>query len=262
MQGIRALSYRRAVTDEAPRPASRERPLRVVDLVRWANHAVERYGLLWVEGEAGGRKQQPVLRRQRVGVDLQVGALLDRRRRQTFVILAAIYALFLIRQLALYFSGSGGSEVQAVLLSVAFTVQTGLALVATLARQKFARFMSAAEWVSLGTLWATQSLNQFVSLCKQDEVIRLLGSDEVGQVLTANTWLLPWFAVMAGYPVLVPHTVRRTVWIVGVTALLPVVVVGTVDRIEADMVMRPNNVPGVVVIRSASVVPSASPESR
>ena len=36
---------------EEPRPASRERPLRVVDAVRWSNAAVERYGLLWIEGE-------------------------------------------------------------------------------------------------------------------------------------------------------------------------------------------------------------------
>ena len=45
--------------DEAPKPASRERPLRVADLVRWANAAVERYGLLWVEGEASEVKRPP-----------------------------------------------------------------------------------------------------------------------------------------------------------------------------------------------------------
>ncbi|MEZ4398767.1 MAG: exodeoxyribonuclease VII large subunit [Kofleriaceae bacterium] len=42
---------------EEPRPASRARPLRVVDLVRWANAAVERYGLVWVEGEVGEVKR-------------------------------------------------------------------------------------------------------------------------------------------------------------------------------------------------------------
>jgi exodeoxyribonuclease VII large subunit len=40
-----------------PKPASRERPLTVADVVRWANHAVERYGLLWVEGEAAEVKR-------------------------------------------------------------------------------------------------------------------------------------------------------------------------------------------------------------
>ena len=40
-----------------PKPASRERPLRVVDIVRWSNAAVERYGLLWVEGEVGEVKR-------------------------------------------------------------------------------------------------------------------------------------------------------------------------------------------------------------
>ncbi|MBK9034744.1 MAG: exodeoxyribonuclease VII large subunit [Myxococcales bacterium] len=42
---------------DGPKPASRERPLRVVDVVRWANAAVERYGLLWVEGEVGELKR-------------------------------------------------------------------------------------------------------------------------------------------------------------------------------------------------------------
>ena len=42
-------------------------------------------------------------------------------------------------------------------------------------------------------------------------------------------------------------------------ARLPVVVVGTVERLEFDLIMRPNEVPGFVVISGASVVPSASP---
>ncbi len=37
------------------------------------------------------------------------------------------------------------------------------------------------------------------------------------------------------------------------------VVIGTVDRIEPDGIVRLNNVPGVVVIRSARVVPPTSP---
>ena len=40
-----------------PKPASRERPLAVADVVRWANHAVERYGLLWIEAEAAEVKR-------------------------------------------------------------------------------------------------------------------------------------------------------------------------------------------------------------
>lgn len=39
------------------KPASRERPLTVADVVRWSNHAVERYGLLWVEAEAAEVKR-------------------------------------------------------------------------------------------------------------------------------------------------------------------------------------------------------------
>lgn len=46
-----------ADTDGQPKPASRERPLTVADVVRWANHAVERYGLLWIEAEAAEVKR-------------------------------------------------------------------------------------------------------------------------------------------------------------------------------------------------------------
>ncbi len=45
------------MSDVAPKPASRERPLTVPDAVRWANAAVERFGLLWIEGEAGEVKR-------------------------------------------------------------------------------------------------------------------------------------------------------------------------------------------------------------
>ncbi len=40
---------------------------------------------------------------------------------------------------------------------------------------------------------------------------------------------------------------------------MPVIVVGTVEGIEPDSVIRLNNVPGVVVIRGARVVPPTSP---
>jgi hypothetical protein len=40
---------------------------------------------------------------------------------------------------------------------------------------------------------------------------------------------------------------------------LPVVVVGTVERFAPDLLIRPNNVPGVVVISAAAVVPATSP---
>lgn len=40
-----------STSGDGPKPASRERPLRVCDLVRWANAGVERFGLVWIEGE-------------------------------------------------------------------------------------------------------------------------------------------------------------------------------------------------------------------
>jgi eukaryotic-like serine/threonine-protein kinase len=183
------------------------------------------------------REAVPVLADTPPDADADLKSLLDRRLRQTFFILAAIYAAFLARQLVLYFTGSGGSQVQAILLGVAFGVQSLLAAATAVGRQRFARWMPVVEWVALCTLWTTQGLNQFAALCKPDEVIRLLGNDEVGQVLTANTWLLPWFAVIAGYPVLVPNTVRRTVVIVGVTAALPVVVTVAASVVNPELTL-------------------------
>jgi serine/threonine-protein kinase len=183
------------------------------------------------------REAVPVLADAPPSADADLKHLLNRRLRQTFVILAAIYAAFLVRQLALHLTGSGASQVQALLLAVACGVQAALAVAAGVARERFARWMPAAEWASLCTLWVTQGLNQFASLCKPDETVRLLGGDEVGQVLTANTWLLPWFAVIAGYPVLVPNTVRRTVCIVGVTAALPVLITAAASVANPELTL-------------------------
>ncbi len=47
------------MTDEAPRPASRERPLAGADVVRGAHAGGERDGLRWVEGEAREVKRPP-----------------------------------------------------------------------------------------------------------------------------------------------------------------------------------------------------------
>lgn len=183
------------------------------------------------------REAVPVLADTPPDAAADLKSLLDRRLRQTFIILAAIYAAFLVRQVIVYASGSGGSQLQAILLAVACGVQTLLAVAAAVGRAKFARFMPVAEWITLGTLWITQGLNQFAALCKQDEVVRLMGHDEVGQVLTANTWLLPWFAVIAGYPVLVPNTVRRTVWIVSVTAAIPVLVTVAASIVNPELTL-------------------------
>ena len=61
--------------------------------------------------------------------------------------------------------------------------------------------------VSLVVFWASMGFNQYVVLADPEATRRELWTGEIGmQILTANTWMIPWFAVIAGYPVLVPRT--------------------------------------------------------
>lgn len=166
--------------------------------------------------------------------DAELTALLARRLRQLFIILAAIYALFLVRQAVLVMLGEP-DRVQLVLLAVALTVQSAVAVAANVWRAFGQKWLAVGEWLALGTLWGTQGLNQLFALLNPSEVVLTLGHGELGQVLTANTWLLPWFAVIAGYPVLVPHSVRRTALIVGVTALLPIAVTLLASALDPEL---------------------------
>ena len=173
---------------------------------------------------ARSRSAVPVLTDTPPDADADLKRLLARRLRQAFLIISVIYTAFLIRQLLLLSHASEGTRAQTILLAVALMVQGTIATIVWARRASYGRWLQTLEWVSLFTFWITQGLNQLFAMMKPDEVQVLLGNGEVGQVLTANTWLLPWFAVVAGYPVLVPNTVRRTAIIVSVTAVMPVLV--------------------------------------
>lgn len=168
------------------------------------------------------REAVPVLADAPPDSGAELKLLLARRLRQLFVILTAIYAAFFLRQLILVLNGDP-DRVQVWLLGVALGVQAALAATACVWRVN-GRWLAVGEWVALATLWGTQGLNQFVALTSGVGLPYLIDHGDVGQVLTANTWLLPWFAVIAGYPVLVPNTVRRTAAIVVVTAVWPIAV--------------------------------------
>ena len=184
---------------------------------------------------AQSRPAVPVLADASPDADSELERLLARRRRQVFVILAAVYALFVGREVVMAVASDGGSRLQGGLLVAALAVQLAVIALFRSGRPNWSRWLSSAEWVTLATFWLTQGANQLATLDKPAEVQVLIDRGLVGQVLTANTWLLPWFALIAGYPVMVPNAVRRTAVIVAVTAAVPVLVTALASALNPDL---------------------------
>ncbi len=169
------------------------------------------------------REAVPVLADTPPDADADLKSLLARRLRQASVMLAAIYAAFLLVHLLLTPRSFAAPVLQGVTLAVALGVQAGVAGL-TCVRRGYRRWTPWAEWASLGVFWVALGLIMYSSLTDPRTADLLGRYDLIGQSILANTWMLPWFAVMAGYPAMVPNTVRRTVWVVAVTAATPLVV--------------------------------------
>ncbi|MEO2091780.1 MAG: hypothetical protein ABGY75_20185, partial [Gemmataceae bacterium] len=176
---------------------------------------------------ARSREAIPVLSASQPDPDADLKRLLARRLRQAFVILAVIYAAFLGIHFTVSPRSIGWERTQAGSLAIALAVQAVVAAVAC-GRRRHTRWLPAAEWVTLVNFWGVIGANMFAGLNHPAEVDLLTRFGKVGQTILANTWLLPWFAVMAGYPVLVPNTPRRTAVIVGITAAMPFAVTAAV----------------------------------
>ncbi len=175
---------------------------------------------------ARSRPAVPVLADAPADAQADLDRLLARRLRQVFVILAAIYLLFLVRDEVMRRAGSGDwTWGRTALLLTGGVVQGAVAVAAYRRPNAGRRWYAAAEAVTLATCWTIQGLNQLVSLLSNERLTELL-SEQIGQVLLADVWQLQWFALIAGYPVLVPNTARRTAVVVTVTALMPVLVTG------------------------------------
>jgi serine/threonine-protein kinase len=181
------------------------------------------------------REAMPVLADDAAGdPGADLNRLLARRLRQVFVILAVLYVAFLVIHLVITpWDTSGWAVVRRITLFSATVVQAAVAAVACL-RGSSSRMSAVGEWVSLGVLWGAVGLNMFAGLQHPSGLVLLERGNTVGQSAVANSWLLPWFAVIAGYPVLVPHPPRRAGVIVGVTAAVPVVVTAAASMYRPD----------------------------
>ena len=167
----------------------------------------------------------------------ELDRLLARRLRQLFAILAVIYLLFLVRDEVMRLTGSVGWTWQrTALLLTGGVVQGTLAVAAYRKPNASRRWYAAAEVVTLLTCWTIQGLNQLASLANSAGWGELI-THPLGQVVLADVWQLQWFALIAGYPVLVPNAIRRTAVIVTVTAVMPILVTVLASALNPELTL-------------------------
>jgi serine/threonine-protein kinase len=183
------------------------------------------------------RTAVPVLSESPPDADADLKQLLARRLRQAFAILTVIYAAFLVRHFANVRVLEPANVVQTLMLMCAVSVQGAVAVVAWVRRRRgLGGWLRVAEAITLVTFWGTQGVNQFETLRHTDRWVVSLDA-EGGQVLAANLWELQWFAVLVGYPVLVPHPPHRMFAIAAVTASMPVLMTAAASAANPDLTL-------------------------
>jgi serine/threonine-protein kinase len=188
----------------------------------------------YISTEPPARRPVPVITVSTPDAECELTRLLTRRLRQVFLIMSVIYAAFLARDLIV-------NPVRHAQTWILLTAAVGQGVVAVLAwrfRRAGLGWFQAAEVVSLVLFWVSQGVNQYVALVDPTQTALHLGTgDAWRQILIANTWMMPWFAAIAGYPVMVPNSVRRTTAIVGVTAAMPVVIALAAAATNPDLTL-------------------------
>lgn len=180
--------------------------------------------------------------------DAELTHLLRRRLRQAALLFLAGYTAFLARDL-LARDGPGG-DFQLAALGLAVAAQLALAAVIW---SGWPRTLGRVHVVEAGCLAVAGGLlasTQYAHLTSWPDVAPLLGSAGArdGQVLLANTWILPWFCLITGFPVVVPNPVRRTLVACGLLALVPPAV--TLAALAASPELRAAR-PGLMFVQYA-----------
>ncbi len=158
------------------------------------------------------------------GPDAEMVPLLRRRLRQLVLLFLAAYAAFLTRDL--FSPERQGLGFQRTVFFVTLLVH--LVFVATVWStwaNTIAR-LRALEWGILIVCWSSVGFNQFEWLSDWNDLeYYIQGKRETdGQILIANTWVVPWFALIACYPVIVPNTARRALLLTGIMTMIPCIV--------------------------------------
>ncbi len=150
--------------------------------------------------------------------------LLARRFVRACTVFLVAYAGFLVRDLI--FFTRGGVEFQrlvlaaGVILQGAMTVAVRQGIAASRGRRKLAQYTTIVlAWIVLGILQF-----DFLRFEVNQPEIRLSDWSATVQIIVANTNFFPWFALIAGYPVLVPMSWRRATAFGLGTMTIPVLV--------------------------------------
>lgn len=174
--------------------------------------------------------------------DAEFGLLLCLRLRQTSVLLLGGYAAFLIRDLIWpSVEGSGFQVFQVRILAIAIVIQTGLAVLLRSPWTRTLNRLRAIEWTELAVcvlaLGSTQ-FNHFVDP-RTSELYLSETNPRDGQVVLANTWIIPWFAIIIGYAVLLPHRGLQVLIGSVILALAPIIVVIAASFASSELAAAP-----------------------
>lgn len=157
-------------------------------------------------------------------LDAEMVDLLRRRLRQIVLLFLAAYVAFLIRDLLT--PRHEQMWLQMATFLVVTTVQILLVGVTWSAWASTLPRLRVIEWAALGLCWLTIGSIQFEWLCDwaylEPYLVGNRGVD--GQILVANTWAVAWFAIIAGYPVIVPNSARRALLLALLMATAPFLV--------------------------------------
>ncbi len=157
--------------------------------------------------------------------DADLTAFLRGRLRQAVLMFLGGYAAFLARDLVA--PEGSTSSFQAAALGAAVFLQIGLVALAWSAWPRTARRLHTIEASNLAVAVGLLAIIQFDHLRSWPGIAPLLDGalpSRDGQVILANTWVIPWFCLITGFPVVVPNPVRRTLVTCGLIALVPAVV--------------------------------------
>ncbi len=173
-----------------------------------------------------GRGRAPIdlVAESQVGQDEDGLDLLRRRLRQMVLLFLAAYAAFLLRDILL--PHRLGLGFQKVMFLIVTPLQLLLVGVTWSHWANSLKRLRAIELVVLGVFVLTVGSIQFDWMCNWSELPYYVRGDRAmdGQVMVGNTWVIPWFALIVGYPAVVPNTVRRALAIAGCMAIMPVLV--------------------------------------
>ena len=144
-----------------------------------------------------------------------------RRLRQVVLVFLAAYAAFLLRDTlsprreGLYF--------QKFMFLVVTPVQLALAAVTWSSWANSIRRLRTIELAMLAVFVGTVGSIQFDWLSNWRGLDYYVHGEHAtdGQIMVGNTWVIPWFALIAGYPVIIPNSPRRALTVALLMAILP-----------------------------------------